>query len=220
MRNRLIMSRQALMLAVVLAHGIPANAMTFKTVDDTLFLEGEIIDTDYVKFNAAFSKQIHKVTLLNSPGGDLWTGMALGRAIKSRGDVDTIVAGQCLSACATIFMGGKNRYFFPGLPLGAEAIGIHFPYEQTFGDAIPRVTAMSNLWFKTQSQDKLQPLLDHYHADLLTHGGGLFIFPQPLPPFNAPVLHCKDDLTVETCQPVENATALSIGVVTTEPPAQ
>jgi len=53
---------------------------------------------------------------LNSPGGNLFAGMQLGRIIRARGasthimDRRTLRAGTCFSACAMTFLGGVYRY--------------------------------------------------------------------------------------------------------------
>jgi len=53
---------------------------------------------------------------LNSPGGNLFAGMQLGRIIRKRGasthiiDARTLRPGKCYSACAMTFLGGLYRY--------------------------------------------------------------------------------------------------------------
>jgi len=53
---------------------------------------------------------------LNSPGGNLFAGMQLGRIVRARGasthiiDHRTLRAGTCYSACAMTFLGGVHRF--------------------------------------------------------------------------------------------------------------
>ncbi len=74
--------------------------------------------------------------ILNSDGGDLQSGIELGKAIRAKrlnsrigvlksndnkgGTNFTIQAGRCLSACALVFLGGVNRTLEP-----ADIIGFH-----------------------------------------------------------------------------------------------
>ncbi|MEM1148991.1 MAG: hypothetical protein AAGI03_00330 [Pseudomonadota bacterium] len=65
--------------------------------------------------------------LLNSDGGDLSAGIALGRAIRASGmetrvgiyrPMDHPLPGSCLSACAYAFLGGTQRILAPESQLG------------------------------------------------------------------------------------------------------
>lgn len=65
--------------------------------------------------------------LLNSDGGDLSAGIALGRAIRATGmetrvgiyrPMDHPLPGSCLSACAYAFLGGTQRIVAPESRLG------------------------------------------------------------------------------------------------------
>ena len=53
---------------------------------------------------------------LNSPGGNLFAGMQLGRVIRKRGastyiiDSRTLLPGECYSACSLAFLGGVYRF--------------------------------------------------------------------------------------------------------------
>jgi hypothetical protein len=53
---------------------------------------------------------------LNSPGGNLFAGMQLGRIIRARGasthiiDHRTLQPGECYSACSLTFLGGVHRF--------------------------------------------------------------------------------------------------------------
>jgi len=73
---------------------------------------------------------------LNSPGGNLYAGMQLGRVIRAHGastyiiNSRTFLAGECYSACAVAFLGGVYRFNNNGahygvhrasLPIGSPA---------------------------------------------------------------------------------------------------
>jgi hypothetical protein len=59
---------------------------------------------------------------LESRGGRVAEGLALGRLITSR-NLDTLVTGECSSACVTAFAGGARRLIGPAARLGMHSAG-------------------------------------------------------------------------------------------------
>lgn len=63
---------------------------------------------------------------LNSPGGNLFAGMQIGRVIRGHGaathiiDARTLRAGECYSACAMAFLGGVYRFNDNGARYGVH----------------------------------------------------------------------------------------------------
>jgi hypothetical protein len=63
---------------------------------------------------------------LNSPGGNLFAGMKLGRIIRQHGaethiiDSRTLLPGECYSACAVAFLGGVYRFNRNGARYGVH----------------------------------------------------------------------------------------------------
>jgi len=63
---------------------------------------------------------------LNSPGGNLFAGMRLGRIIRAHGasthivDFRTLRPGECYSACAMAFLGGVHRFSDHGARYGVH----------------------------------------------------------------------------------------------------
>ena len=63
---------------------------------------------------------------LNSPGGNLFAGMQLGRIIRKHGasthiiDYRTLLPGECYSACSLAFLGGVYRYANNGAHYGVH----------------------------------------------------------------------------------------------------
>ena len=63
---------------------------------------------------------------LNSPGGNLFAGMQLGRVIRKRGastyiiDSRTLLPGECYSACSLAFLGGVYRFGDNGARYGVH----------------------------------------------------------------------------------------------------
>jgi hypothetical protein len=59
---------------------------------------------------------------LESRGGRVAEGLALGRLISSR-NLDTLVRGECSSACVTAFAGGRRRLIAASARLGLHSAG-------------------------------------------------------------------------------------------------
>jgi hypothetical protein len=63
---------------------------------------------------------------LNSPGGNLFAGMQLGRVIRKHGasthiiDSRTLLPGECYSACSVAFLGGVYRFNDNGARYGVH----------------------------------------------------------------------------------------------------
>ena len=63
---------------------------------------------------------------LNSPGGNLFAGMQLGRVIRKHGasthiiDPQTLLPGECYSACSLAFLGGAYRFSDNGARYGVH----------------------------------------------------------------------------------------------------
>jgi hypothetical protein len=59
---------------------------------------------------------------LESRGGRVAEGLALGRVLADR-NVDTLVLGECSSACVTAFMGGTRRIIGTRAVIGLHSAG-------------------------------------------------------------------------------------------------
>jgi hypothetical protein len=59
---------------------------------------------------------------LESRGGRVAEGLALGRLVADR-NLDTLVTGECSSACATAFAGGNRRLIGPAAHIGLHSAG-------------------------------------------------------------------------------------------------
>lgn len=97
-----------------------------------LFLEGEI-EADSGDRLESFIRQNnipeHSWVYFNSPGGNLAGGISLGRVIRAHGLLSNIGTlprpkdrsqGECYSACALAFLGGKFRFVTPGSKYGVH----------------------------------------------------------------------------------------------------
>lgn len=122
--------------------------VTVNTETSTITIDGEITSAAAKQFDYAVklmpSKKVITVSL-NSPGGDLYAAMAIGRAIRQ---VEQSVAvavwedAKCYSACVFVLAAGEQR-------IRRGSIGIHRPYS-----AVPSSDVrQSEQWFTKISTD-------------------------------------------------------------------
>lgn len=110
----------------------PASAAQFdvetKTGNDGrpitfISLSGEMLTGDASEFDRLTRQAVgHTVVFLESPGGDLQAGIAIGRAIR-KGGHSTAAPKICASACALAWLAGSTRYATP-----QSEIGFHVAY--------------------------------------------------------------------------------------------
>jgi len=126
-----------------------AAAMTLLREGTTLFASGPVVGDDFVRFKTAFAEGgLQRVVFVNSPGGDLWAGLQVGRMIRDAG-LETRVSGHCHSACSVMFLGGRDRRFATGHPPRATMIGLHGPHNRAtravMTEAAPQIYAFYRL---------------------------------------------------------------------------
>ena len=93
-----------------------------------LIVEGDIDDGAAERLNAMLEDGVETFQiLLNSKGGNLAAGIAMGRVIRKYNletrigvyqEMDSPTAGECLSACAYAFLGGTRRFVREGSRIG------------------------------------------------------------------------------------------------------
>jgi hypothetical protein len=82
---------------------------------------GGISDSAIIDLARAIADSRHvRVLQLTSQGGDALAAMNMERLVRSRGLI-TYVPRLCASACAFVFLGGRERYVGPGATLGFHA---------------------------------------------------------------------------------------------------
>src|SRR6267142_1312410 len=97
--------------------------------DTTLvYLAGPIDAGAPDRLAKALDRAAGKIAIwLNSPGGNLFAGMRLGRVIRKHGasthiiDYGTLLPGECYSACSLAFLGGVFRFNDNGGPLRSSS---------------------------------------------------------------------------------------------------
>ena len=120
-----------------LAFAVTAQAMTVEVHGNQIFATGRVDGDDFGRFETALSTAgVDTVVFVNSPGGDLRNGLRIARLIVAKG-LNTVAAGYCISSCAIMFMGGKQRSFSDVLrPLGTY-IGIHGAHNRSTKEVNP-----------------------------------------------------------------------------------
>ncbi|NVO06196.1 MAG: hypothetical protein HXX19_09860 [Rhodoferax sp.] len=202
----------ALWLGLLPASGLQAMGLVVQ--GHTLFASGPV-EEDYRKFVDAFDKNtIEQVVLVNSPGGDLWTGMTIGRLIASKG-LDTVVAGSCSSACSLMFMGGKNRSFSDAFRPSLTQVGIHGPHDKFTHQVVPAMAAQLFAFYKTQMGERFQAdIINKALFEMDDAGAMLRVFDAYRVPRQVPV-HCRSEQTLRRdCTEFRDEDAYTLGLVT------
>jgi hypothetical protein len=115
-------------------------AADYMVIDDNIYMEGEIKEGEFKRFETFLSRAQRKVTtvyLAQSGGGVLDEALAIGRYIR-RNKMDTVVApdggtyksgtSRIASATAIIYLGGVNRRIDlrkKSFPPSAKLLGFH-----------------------------------------------------------------------------------------------
>jgi hypothetical protein len=122
------------LMVMVLASATPADAMTFKLIGGQgcesrtcMSASGEIGDDaadEFVAFVKANRVAPGSLVVLDSPGGSLTQGLALGGKIRRTGLSTTVQVpgGVCASACVYAFLGGVERTVARGAKLGLHQV--------------------------------------------------------------------------------------------------
>ncbi|GJD61968.1 hypothetical protein [Methylobacterium frigidaeris] len=125
----------ALVAAVLMTGAGPSRAMSLSESGDRVMLAGSIVPGDgeaFARFLAGPHAQPLRVVYLDSGGGKVLEGIAIGRAIRRAGLVTAVDAhaARCDSACTLIFAGGVRRYYVHGDDVyegmsGRSGLGFH-----------------------------------------------------------------------------------------------
>lgn len=200
-----------LALVALLAAG-GAHALTLERRGPTLFAGGEV-GNDLVRFEQALAAgRTETVVFTHSPGGDLWTALRIGRLIADRG-LRTVVAGRCLSACAIMFAGGRERRFAAGLARGDAWLGLHGAHNRETHQVDPQLQPQIWAFFRQQLGERFDAALMNRALYEMDDAQAMLVV--PLPPGSAPVRHCPTARrTADSCRALPGADALSLGLLT------
>jgi hypothetical protein len=90
----------------------------------TILVRGEIRKGDGNEFETKVGKHNRGLVVLSSPGGNVTEALQIGAIINTQG-LATMVADECASACALIWLSGVRRYFNKGAKIGFHAAYVH-----------------------------------------------------------------------------------------------
>lgn len=193
---------------------VPAHAMSLSVQGNTLFASGPVED-DYRKFTEALEQGgVEQVVFVNSPGGDLWTGMRVGHLLAQKG-LKSVIAGSCVSACSIMFMGGRERTFSDAFRPALTYIGIHGPHNKSTRLLNPQQAGQIYAFFKTQMAEHFNAaIINQALFDMDDAGALLKVFDAYREP-KLPSYHCKSEqMPRQDCTVFKGEDALSLGVVT------
>lgn len=194
-----------------------ALAMDMQVVGDQLILSGHVVDIDARKIESALaSAPISTVILRNSPGGDTATGIRVGEMFRQRG-LRTAVSGYCYSACSTMFLGGRTRYFTDDYAGELTNIGFHGQYRDGLLDTDSTAQRQLRTWFIRYSDGRADAaLVDRWINLPLKEDMIHFYNPARVQRHGASTFLCdgtQPNHGISSCEPI-GKTALDLGIVT------
>ena len=194
---------------------VAGQAMTVEVRGNVVFATGPVQD-DLAQFEAAFDKPgVDTVVFVNSPGGDLWTGLRVGRLIASRG-FNTVAAGSCISACSIMFMGGKQRSFSDAFRPAQTFIGIHGAHDRLTKAVNPVLQPQMFAFYKLNMSERFNAeVMNKALYEMDDAGSLLRVFDGARDPKRVP-FHCRSAQTLrKDCTEFKDLDALALGIVTT-----
>lgn len=203
-----------LLATLALAIQLPASAMTLIVQGNTVFASGPVND-DLRAFEEALAKPgITSVAFVNSPGGDLWTGLRVGRLIASKG-LKTVTAGSCMSACSIMFMGGQERRYADNFHPNLTMVGLHGAHKrdtkQIDSSAQPQIFA----FYKMRMGDSFRPEVINQALYEMDDAGAFLRVPDPTRNPQRPPTHCRSgQIPRQQCTVLKDHNALSLGIAT------
>lgn len=194
-----------------------AVAMNMEIRENTIFLSGGVDGTEWNKLRDVLGGQrIERIVFVNSPGGDLWTGMRVGRLIAEH-KLQTVVVGSCISSCSIMFMGGSDRRFADTYAPSLTYVGIHGPHNKFTKQVDTSQAGQIYAFFAQRMGDKFNAeLMKAALYEMDDAGALLYVYDPKRSPAKAP-MHCRSLQTASSaCTKLAGNNAVSIGLVTTD----
>jgi len=201
---------------LVLLLPLTAGAMTLERVGDTLYATGEVGGDDFQSFKAQLTQPgLRRLVLVESPGGDLWTALTVGEAVRGAG-LNTVAVGRCLSACAVLFVAGKTRSFGTGRVPGNSMLGIHGGYEADSGRQAFGVGTALYAFFRRQLGEAMNDGLINEAIYGFKQSRGFLVLRdiERNPSRASQAAMCLNLFKPETCKLQEGKDAFTLGLVT------
>ena len=192
-----------------------AKGMTLEVQGNQLFATGPVGGGDWLAFNQAFADPaVDTVVLINSPGGNLWDSLRISKVIADKG-YNTVAAGFCNSACAILFMGGKERRFSNAFDPTSTYIGIHGAHNMDNGSLLTQANPEMYALLKTAMGDKFNASIINTALYQMEDSNALLVVPDNIRNPNALTFHCNTgQISAKNCKHYQHVDALSLGVIT------
>lgn len=204
----------AVLFALLWQAPLLVNAMTIEVQGNQVFATGPVQD-DLRKFEEAFAKPgVDTVVFVNSPGGDLWTGLRVGGLIADKG-YKTVIAGSCVSACSIMFMGGKQRQFSDAFRPNQTFIGIHGAHNSETKQVIATLQPQIFAFYKLHMTDKFNAAVMNQALYQMEDSGSLLRVFDPVRSNKTATYHCVSSQTPrDKCSKLPEADAVNLGILT------
>jgi len=197
-----------------------AEAMTMTVAGDQLIASGGIVPDDAARFRSLLdaNPNVKTVVLWNSPGGSAAANDAITAMIEAH-DLDTVVAGFCVSACAMIFLSGTQRSFGDLEPLASTSLGFHGSYVRNGLAGERRLAALHDRVLERTGR-KIDPALVDRWLHLADDRNSIrFRYPDPEQKNTPTVFFCPlgrfpNAGNYRNCDAIPGTDALSAGIVT------
>lgn len=201
-------------LLMALAQTPGAEAMTVEVKGNVVYATGPVED-DLRKFQSAMAAPgVDTVALVNSPGGDLWTALTIGRLIAGKG-LKTVAAGYCHSACSVIFMGGRERRFADAFRPVQNVVGIHGAHNKDTKQINPVVQAQMFAFYKQGMGERFNAAVMNQALYQMDDEGAMLRVFETTRNSKALVYHCRSGQSLRRdCAEFKGEDALTLGVVT------
>ena len=87
-----------------------------------LLVSGVIGPGSYDEFRSALTRGAPELVVIDGPGGVLGEALLIGEEVRRR-QLNTMVAARhsCASACAIVFLSGRNKYIGAGAEIGLHS---------------------------------------------------------------------------------------------------
>lgn len=225
-----MMATRRALTALLLAGLMPglaasANAAEIVVAGNQVLLTGRIEPEEYHRFRQALERSptpVDTVILRGSPGGNVAAAESIMTVIWNR-NMTTAISGPCASACAVIFLAGRQRRFTDEQPVSRTYLMYHGCYSTDgFGNGTTRWNHVCSQRFAQTVRDYAdkrldEDLLQRWTATPDNRGGAYF--------FDARRLRRKDGMSsffcagsearkVEDCERLPGVDAYTLGLVT------
>jgi hypothetical protein len=165
--------------------------MTMLRSNDSLILFGKVEPEDSQRFRKNLENgPVRYVVLSESPGGDMRAAYAIADLIME-GKMNTAVQGNCLSACALIFMAGTERQMLASKHLERTRLGFHGPHNKRTREVLTASVPKFREWLLKVTQGKFpEAVLDR--ALYIDRAGDMMMFYYPNQNYKGDIRFCTE----------------------------